>query len=55
MADYPYKLPYFELSIPFPPSDLALAVLAVLVFLPATVLVHNFLSALLFRKKKKSN
>jgi hypothetical protein len=53
MADPPYTLPYFNIAIPFPPSDLIVALVAVLGFLPAVVVLHYLISALPFRKKKQ--
>ena len=55
MAELRYKLPYLDIPIPMPASDLIVAIVAVALFLPVVVLVHNFFTALLVRKKRKTN
>jgi len=45
-----YKLPYTDYDIPMPPKDLFIALVTVLMFLPAIVIVNRLL--LVFSKPK---
>lgn len=54
MADTNHKIPFTDISIPMPGSDLVVALVTVCLFLPVVVIVHNFFSLLLVRRKRKT-
>ncbi len=54
MAETSHKLPFTDISIRMPGSDVVVALVTVCLFLPAVVLVHNLFTLVLVRRKLKA-